>query len=245
MEFQVLGQVSARCGQETIRPSGRLGRTLLAVLLAGRGTPISADVLTDAMWPDMPWRRAAHRLQVHVSRLRSALGDQHRLRFDHGGYQLVVLPDELDAARFRTIADEAAEFADTEPAHCVALSHKALDLWRGEPYAGVDVPVVADETARLRERWLVAQEVRYRAELRIGRHAAVLADLAAFAAAHPLHERAQGLLITALSLSGRRAEALAAYRAVCHRLVDELGVGPGPELRELERRVVAGEPAAA
>jgi DNA-binding SARP family transcriptional activator len=242
MEFQVLGQISARCGPELIRPTGRLGRTLLAVLLARCDAPITADTLTEVMWPDTPVRQAAHRLQVHVSRLRATLGDQRRLRFDQGSYQLRVLPDELDAARFRTLTDEAADVAVTDPDRCVALSRKAMDLWQGEPYTGVDVPVVNDEVARLRERRLVAQEVCYRAELSLGRHAAILADLAAFATAHPLHERAQGLLITAFSLCGRRAEALAAYDAVCHRLADELGVGPGPELRDLHRRVVDGAP---
>lgn len=244
MEFQVLGQISVLCGRGVVRPSGRLARTLLAVLLARCDTSVSVDALIDLMWPNDLQHVASHRLHVHVSRLRAALGDQDRLRFDQGAYRLVVLPDELDAARFRALADESVELVDEDPARCVELSRAALSLWRGEPYAGIDVPVVVAAAAHLREHRLLVEEALYSAELRLGRHAAILADVAAFAAAHPLHERIQALLITALHLGGRRAEAVAACRAVRGRLADELGVGPGPDLGELERRVVAGKPMA-
>lgn len=180
------------------------------------------------------------KLHVQVSRLRTLLGDRDRLRFEHGTYRLRVLPDELDAERFVALADDAAEFAAADPARCVELSRKALNLWRGEPYPGVDTPTVADDAVRLRERRLVALETLYRAEFALDRHAAVLPEVTRFASAHPLHEPAHWLLITALYRSGRKAEAITTYRAVCHRLLAELDTEPGPELCELAHHLVAG-----
>lgn len=212
---------------------------MLGVLLARCGTPVSADALADALWPAGVQDRVSQKLHVQVSRLRSMVGDRDRLRYEQGAYRLRVLPDELDAARFLMLVAEAA---DADPARCVELTRKALTLWCGDPYGGIDTPMVADDVIRLREHRLAALELLYRCELILGRHAAVLAEIAEFAAAHPLHEPAHWLFMTALYRNGRRAEASAAYRAVRRRLADELAIGPGPELRELARRMVAEEP---
>lgn len=222
--------------------SGRLQRTLLAVLLVHANRPVPTGVLTDVLWPDAADRRAEQNLRLHVHRLRRTLGDADRLAFESGGYRLSVLPGELDAERFESLADEAAQIAGQEPQRGVELIRKAMGLWRGRAYEGLDLPTVADEAERLEDRRLTATEQLYEAELASGRDAAVVSELSDLVRRHPLRERLHGLLMTALYRAGRQAEALRAYQDARRTLVDELGLEPGPELRAIEQQVLAGEP---
>lgn len=242
MEFQVLGRVAVL--QEVVRPAGKLARTLLGVLLSQRDTPVPVDALIEALWPGVRHERAVQKLHVHVTRLRTAIGGRDRLLFEQDAYRLRVLPGEVDADRFETMADEAAEASESDPARCVEVTRKALTLWRGDPYPGIDTPLVADAADRLCERRQAALEMLFHAELVLGRHTAVLAEIAEFAKSHPLHEQAHWLYIAALYLNGRRAEATAAYRTVRSQLAEELAIEPGTQLRELNRQVIAEEPVA-
>ena len=227
--FGVLGPVRLRRGTRLEPAGGRMQAVLLGLLLARVNTTVPVDVLIDAMW-GAPDPRGAQRLQLHVHRLRRALDDPDRLTFHGDGYRLRADADEVDATVFeRLVAEGRAE---------------ALALWQGEPYQGLDLPVLADEAARLVELRLAAEEERFAAELAAGRAASVVGDLAELVRAHPLRERAHLLHVTALYEVGRRADALAAYRVARDVLVVELGVEPGFELRALEARVLAGEPVA-
>ncbi|GAA0219610.1 BTAD domain-containing putative transcriptional regulator [Saccharothrix mutabilis subsp. mutabilis] len=237
MEFAVLGPLEVRPGGA---PAGRLQRVLLAVLLARANHEVSADALADALWAGRRDPRAPQKLHLHVHKLRRALGEPDRLVFGGTGYRLVVRPGELDAERFEALVARAQEAAG-DPERAADLARKALDLWRGEPYDGLDTP--AAEARRLHDRRLTAVEVLCEAELARGRNAAVVAELADVVAEHPLRERLHVLLMTALHRAGRRAEALSAYRAARRVLVAELGLEPGAELRRLEQRVLAAEPA--
>lgn len=116
---------------------------------------------------------------------------------------------------------------------------EALSLWRGPPYGGLDVLPLADEAHRLSERRMGLVEQLHQAELELGRHAAAAAALVR---RHPLRERLHHLLMAALAADGRRAEALAVYRRARGLLAGQLGLEPGEPLRELERRILAGEP---
>ncbi|MBE1877004.1 AfsR/SARP family transcriptional regulator [Myceligenerans pegani] len=234
IEFAVLGSI--RVGAVAV--GGRMQRMLLAVLLARANETVSVSELSEHLWPGERHERADQRLHLHVHRLRRILGDPGRLAHVDDGYRLRVRPGELDAERF----DEFVRRAEDSPEECVGLVDAALALWRGEPFGGLDGPAVADAAARLTERRLFATELRYAAELRRGRHAAVVAELTDAVARHPLRERPAELLMTALYRSGRQAEALAVYRRIRRVLVDELGVEPGARLRLLERRVLAGDP---
>ncbi len=232
--FGVLGSVRLRVGTRLQPAAGRMQSVLLGVLLARTNTAVPVDVLIEAMW-GAPDQRGAQRLQLHVHRLRRALDDPGRLSFHGDGYRLRVDPDELDATRFELLVRDGRPESLAE----------ALGLWQGDPDLGLDVPLLTDEAARLVELRVSAEETRLAAELAAGRAAAVVGDLAELVRAHPLRERAHLLHVSALYELGRRADALAAYRAARDVLVVELGIEPGFELRELEARVLAGEPAAA
>jgi DNA-binding SARP family transcriptional activator/tetratricopeptide (TPR) repeat protein len=243
MEFEVLGTIRVRAEGGEVPLSGAMTRALLGMLLAGADAPVLVDTLAEALWPGDPYDVATRRLQVQVSRLRSLLGAADRLVFEQGAYRLRVLPDELDAARFESMVAEASDVAQEDPDRCVALTTKALALWRGVPYGGLDIPAFADETHRLTERRRSALALRFEAEFALGRHAAVIGELGELARRHPVWEHAHALLMTALWHAGRQAEALEVYRALRRSMVDELGVEPGPEVRELHARILDGEPA--
>ena len=241
MEFEIFGRMGVRQDGREAALSGRLQRVLLGALLARANTAVTADALADAMWGEDAADRAASRLHVHVHRLRRALPQPDRLISEPGGYRLTVLPGELDAERFETLAAEGAEARANDPHTAAELIRKALALWTGEPFAGLDCALVGAEAHRLSERRLAALEALYTAELACGRHAAVAAELAAHVRRHPLHERLSALLMIALARSGQQSRALAAYQAARRALIDELGQEPGPELRRIERTVLAGE----
>lgn len=242
VRFEVLGPVRVHRGSDPVAVTGSLRRSLLAMLLARANRPVSAETLLDALWGEQLDSRRARRLHLHVHRLRGVLDDPERLSFGPGGYCLRVLPGELDAEQFSMLLDEAGSIAAQDPQRCAELLRKALDMWRGTPYHGVDVPEIAGEIQRLSERRHVALEELYTAELRCGRHAAIIAELSDQVRRYPLRERLHGLLMTALYQGGRRADALAAYRHARQVLVEQLGLEPGPELRVLEGQILAGEP---
>ncbi|UED88162.1 AfsR/SARP family transcriptional regulator [Streptomyces profundus] len=243
MRFLVLGPVQIqRDGDAPEAVSGRLRRTLLGVLLARADQPVPVDHLTETLWGEQPDERAGQRLHLHVHRLRAALDTPDRLVFDNDGYRLRVHPQEIDAQHFEDLATQGQDLLGDDPRRAATALSQALALWRGTPFTGLDVPLLTDWTHRLTERRLAASEALYEARITCGQETAVVAELTALVRQHPLRERLHGLLMVALHRSGRQSDALAAYRDARERLVDELGLEPGPELRDLERRVLAGDP---
>ncbi|OLF12717.1 hypothetical protein BLA60_05410 [Actinophytocola xinjiangensis] len=238
MEFQVLGPVRIVRADGTVVSLGTLQRKLLAVLLSGPDTGVSTEALFDALWPGEPYTPGSSRLQVHVTRLRRVLDDPARLRFEHGAYRLATHDDEVDAVGFEALLDRARD--EPDPARRATTIRRALSLWYGEAYDGVDAVGVLGEAWRLAERRESARELLYDAELRAGRHTEITGELTEAVARHPLRERLCGQLMTALHRCGRQADALAVFRRTRRRLVDELGLEPGPELRAVEQRILAG-----
>ena len=237
LEFRILGPL------EVVRDDGPLElpagkpRALLAVLLLSRGEVVSVDRLVDELWGERPPPTAAKNVQGYVARLRRALGNGALLT-QAPGYALRV--DSLDARHFQALVEEARH---EEPAAAAPRLEQALALWRGPPLADFTYePFAQDEIRRLDELRLSALEDRIEADLALGRHEEVVTELDSLAREHPLRERLQGLRLTALYRCGRQAEALEAYRSTRRRLVDELGVEPGPELKELERRMLEQDP---
>ena len=157
------------------------------------------------------------------------------------GYVIALAPEQLDLRRFEGLVDAgAAALARDDPAAAVESLREALALWRGPPLADFSYAQFAQAAiVRLEELRLAAIELRIEAQLALGEHAQLAGELQALVLEHPLRERLCGQLMLALYRDGRQADALEAYRAARRRLVDEIGLEPGPELHDLERRILA------
>jgi len=236
-EFRILGPLEVAGDDGPLElPAGK-PRALLVLLLLHRGEVVSVDRLVDELWGERPPPTAAKNVQGYVARLRRVLGNGELLT-QTPGYALRV--ETLDAAHFEALVDEARH---QEPATAAPRLERALALWRGPPLAEFAYePFAQDEIRRLEELRLAALEDRIEADLALGRHEGVVAELESLAREHPLRERLQGLRLIALYRCGRQADALEAYRTTRRQLVDELGVEPGPELKELERRILEQDP---
>ncbi|MGW4210348.1 AfsR/SARP family transcriptional regulator [Lentzea sp. NPDC004789] len=244
MEFNVLGPVEVvdHGLLLPLRPGKQVA--LLSMLLCAGGAPVSADRLLNALWSGRPPRTAAENLRGYVHQLRRALGDAGRIVRRAAGYALVVHPLELDSARFEAAAERGrAAMSGSDPESAARLWRQALELWRGAPFEEVDVDVVREEAARLEERRQAVLDARIEADLALGRHHDVIAELTTLVARHPLRERLREHLVLALYRAGRQSEALAVGRDGRRLLAEELGLEPGPGLRRLEQAVLAGDPA--
>jgi DNA-binding SARP family transcriptional activator/tetratricopeptide (TPR) repeat protein len=252
----VLGPVEARVGGELVMLPVK-PRTLLAVLALDAGRMASRDRLMAALWPVSPPASAVRVLRTYVSAVRQSLLlpgvglsgleltglELPRLVAVGGGYRLEVAPADVDQLVFVGLAARGRQaLADGDAATALRLLDQALGLWRGDPAEDVTVD---DQTglicAGLAERRLLAEEDRSEAGLLLGRGAELVAGLRALAAAHPLRERLWGQLMSVLYQTGQQAAALAAYQQVRALLAAELGVEPGPGLRELHQQILAGQ----
>jgi predicted ATPase/DNA-binding SARP family transcriptional activator len=239
LEIGILGPVEVARGGEPVDVRQRNERALLAYLALNPNVPVGAASLVGALWRTPP-KSAANMLQIYVSRLRRALG-RAAIVTHGGGYVLTVDPASVDAVRFEMLADEARKrLRSGSYGRAVARFRRALALWRGDALADVGpAPFAAAERARLEDMRLLAVEDLTEAELALGNHADVVAQLEALVARHPLRERLRGQLMVALYRAGLQAEALACYREGRRALVDALGIEPRSELRRLERAILS------
>ncbi len=237
--FRVLGPTEVVRRGEPVRLGGRRQRGLLALLLVEPGRTISSDRLIDELWQGDPPRGAEGTLRVYVSRLRSALAET-TLVARPPGYVLDIEPESVDAWRFEQLLHQGRDALARRAAGLAAdRLHPALALWRGPAFADVrDSGVLAREAGRLDELRLVALEERIEADLLLGRHVSLVAELERLVAEQPLRERLWRQLVLALYRSQREPEALAAYERARTALADGLGVDPGEELQALGRAVV-------
>ncbi|MFO7249337.1 MAG: BTAD domain-containing putative transcriptional regulator [Actinomycetes bacterium] len=242
MQFRVLGPLEVRNDAgEPIPVGGPRPRALLAMLLLDAGRVVGLDRLIDGQYGDRPPAGAANAIQAQVSRLRRRL--PRGLIETHGyGYRLAVDPDDVDLHRFERLAREGrALLAAGRHAAAARTLREALGLWRGPAFADVaDAPFAAAQAVRLDELRLAAAEDRYEAELALPGAAPPVAGLRELLSAHPLRERARGLLMRALHAAGRQAEALAVFEEGRRLLADELGADPSPELAALHLEILRG-----
>ncbi|MET9300913.1 MULTISPECIES: AfsR/SARP family transcriptional regulator [Micromonospora] len=238
MRFSVLGPLTVHVDDRPVTLTGTKPRLLLAVLLLSPGRTVPTSRLVDGLWPDAPPASAVRNLRTYVHRLRQALdrgGDSaDRLVHDGTGYHLRVDEDELDLLRFRRLADEARRAARGDrPEAAADLFDRAVELWGGYPLedlADLGTDLGATVTAlREQHREMTTELIDLR--LRLGQPARVIPPLRRMVAEEPLDERRQAQLVTALTLEGRVAEALAVYQQARRGIVDELGVDPGPTLQ--------------
>jgi DNA-binding SARP family transcriptional activator len=247
MEFGLLGRLVVRCGQTVLPVPAGKQRAVLAVLLVRTGQVVPIDEMIELIWAGSPPRSARVTLYNHVKRLRQILAGAlvAPVRTSGSGYLIETGPGELDLTSFHalhTAGRMAARQRDWATAS--AQLGEALSLWRGRPLEDIACPSLTDiEVPHLLALRQAALEDRIDADLHSGRHRAVLPELRRLAAAEPLRESLQALLMLALYRDGRRAEALAAYQKARDALVSELGLEPGLELRQMHHQVLNADPA--
>jgi DNA-binding SARP family transcriptional activator/tetratricopeptide (TPR) repeat protein len=241
MWFQLLGEPQVHAPPQVSMMGPPKQAAVLASLLVDANRPLSAEVLVERVWGAQAHDRAARTLHTYVSRIRRLLapaGAEVRLhRHRSGGYLLELSEETVDVHRFRQLVARAAD----DPRR-VALLREAMALWHGPPLAGIP----GDWAARVRtllESERVDATVHWAdAEIRSGDPASVLGPLTELTERFPLVEPLAAVRIRALDVVGRTAEALADFLAVRRRLVDELGVEPGAELRAAHREVLREQP---
>ncbi|HEX4747803.1 MAG TPA: BTAD domain-containing putative transcriptional regulator [Gaiellaceae bacterium] len=240
MEVRILGPLEVWDGGEQIPLRGSKQRALLAVLALKANEVVSNDRLVEELWGDDPPDAAA--LRVRVSQLRKALGDGGaRLATQSPGYSLRLDRPDLDLFRFE---DLVADSVGVDRETAASTLREALALWRGPALADFTYePFAQASIARLEELRLAVLEQRIDADLALGRQRELVAEIDGLTSEHPLRERLRALHMLALYRSGRQSDALAVFASTRRLLVDELGLEPGPALRELEAAILRQDPA--
>ncbi|HEU5149529.1 MAG TPA: BTAD domain-containing putative transcriptional regulator [Iamia sp.] len=251
VRYRVLGPLEVvGVDGEPLDLRARKPRTLLCALLVSPGHTVSLDRIVEVLWGEEPPAAATATLQAYVSQLRRLLEPERgprqaptRLVTRPPGYALVVEPGALDAEGLeRLVAQGEEAMAEGRPARAEDLFAAALALRRGTPFADVATePFALGAVARLDQLLALADERRIDALLAVGRFGAAVADLERRVAEDPHRERSWAQLVEALYRSDRQADALRAYQACRRTLAEDLGVEPGPALRDLERRILAHE----
>lgn len=234
VELLILGPLAARVDGRPVELGPPRQRLLLSALLLAAPSALRREQLIDEVWGATPPASAAHAIEVYVSRLRAALGARAITGGPDGSYATAA---PVDAERFE-------ELAGTEPDE--ARLAEALGLWRGSVLADLSYEgSLRTEISRLEELRLAVRERLAERRLQRGDHAGALADLQQLVSTEPLRERARGLLMLALYRAGRQADALEVFHSGRRQLVDELGIEPSPQLRELQDAILRHDPALA
>ncbi|HVJ97019.1 MAG TPA: BTAD domain-containing putative transcriptional regulator, partial [Acidimicrobiia bacterium] len=251
MDVRILGALDVRVDGMAVDLGVRKTRACLGLLALHANQSITTARLAEGIWPQGPPPRWESALQSHISRLRAALepdrpprAPSSRIETRGDAYVLRLADDELDARRFELAAAQGrAALARAAPDRAAELLAVALAEWRGPLLADVaDAAASSPDIGRLDELRLVVIEERAEAQLQLGMHAIVVADLEGFVREYPLRERGWELLLLALYRSGRQADALRRFQDVRKTLVNELGIEPGPGLRTLEGAILRQEP---
>jgi DNA-binding SARP family transcriptional activator len=242
LRVSVLGPVRAWLGDREVDLGQARQRSLFALLATACGRFVGRAELIEGIWGSSPPSTAVGSIHTYVSGLRRSLRPVGRelLTSKSSAYALDLDPADLDSERFARLVSDAAQLrAAGEPKAAAARLAEGLGLWCGEAYAGLSSEGLLLERTRLQERRLAAMESRARLLLELG-DTDLIAELAVLVSEHPLHEPLPELLMLALHKAGRRAEALEVFRSASRTLSTELGVEPGPALRELHRTLTSG-----
>jgi DNA-binding SARP family transcriptional activator len=234
-EFRILGPLEVEGGDGPVALGGQRQRALLGALLLEAGRVVPTDRLVDLLWGEGAPRTATTSLQNSISRLRRELGPDV-LETKAPGYVLRAEPQQIDARRFEMQLRDARRAGAEERRE---LLQRALSLWRGPALADFAFDDFAQaEIRRLEELRLVAHGERIDADLELGRHGDVIGELEGLVRDHPLRETFRRQLMLALYRAGRQAEALDVYQDARARFIDELGIEPGPELKQLQSEIL-------
>ncbi len=237
MRFQLLGPLEVERSGARLALGGPKQRLVLALLLIRANQVVSTDRLIDEIWGEDPPDAARPSLHSYISHLRKTLGPD-RLEGRTPGYILNARDDELDARRFEALAKDARRLKD-DPAAAARALHDALAMWHGDPLTDLTTELsLQPEIARLSGLRLAAIEDRIEAELDLGHHTELAAELETLTAEHPLRERLHGYLMLALYRAGRQAEALNAYHRLREALASDLGLDPSTAIEALQHRIL-------
>ena len=248
MDFRILGPMEIWDADRLVGVGGPRHRRLLAVLILARTQVVSRDQLIDTLWAGEPPASAAAIIHVRISELRRSLGEGavggSPLVTTGGGYQLVVDFDGVDSARFQARAESGHRaLANSHYEAAVDTLRGAMALWRGEAYDDLkDDPAAQAERARLEAIRTGAGDDLLEARLHLGEHVAVAAELTAMLVETPWAERRWALLMLAQYRGGQQAEALATFGTARDRLVQDIGVEPGPDLRRMHEAILDQDP---
>jgi len=235
--IRVLGPVEVTVDGEKAPLGGPKQRAVLAMLISRVGQVVTTDEIVDGVWGEEPPGAILASIHTYVSNLRTSIS--HPIERHGTGYSLDAEPSEVDAAIFEDEIESGRRELIANPTSAAERLRRALGFWRGRAYADVAAfPGLYPEAIRLDDLRLSAVEARIGADLALGRHGAVVGELEALAAEHPLRESLRAKHMLALYREGRQGEALRAFRRTQEYLREELGVDPSEELQELEARIL-------
>ncbi|MEU5563995.1 AfsR/SARP family transcriptional regulator [Micromonospora musae] len=251
VRFEILGPQRAWYGERELDTGPGKQRAVLAVLLLSPGRAVPTGQIVEAVWPEEPPANGPNVVQKYVAGLRRVLEPDRSprtpgqvLSLTEAGYLLRVPPESVDAVRFERAVHRVRRLrSEGRLAEAVAELRPALELWQGEPLAGLPGLFFESSRHRLVELRASALEMRVELELELGRDRELAGELAELVVEFPLRERLRHHLMLALHRSGRKAEALAAYRQFAELLRNEFGIEPGEELQTLHRRILRSDPA--
>lgn len=239
VRIRILGPLEVEGEQGLIELTRERERALVALLALTPGKSVPSDRIIEELWPEAPADAARHSLHVHVSRIRRSLGDGVLLT-RRPGYLLAINEGDVDVFRFqRLVADGHLALEDSDHDVAAMRFRDALAMWRGPPAPALaSLSSGASHLAHFEELKFSALESLFEAELAVGHHVEILSELTRAVEEHPFRERLWEHLMLALYRSGRQADALAAFTKIRALLGEELGVEPGPQLRQLEEAII-------
>ncbi|MGH3209146.1 MAG: BTAD domain-containing putative transcriptional regulator [Trebonia sp.] len=248
LRFELLGPVRAWRGSAELELGSPQQRAVLAALLLARGRHVSVDALIEGLWGERPPRTASGTVRTYVFRLRRCLDlgpsrpDQPTITLVGNGYSLQLGSAILDLAAFEDLVRQGrAARRGGDTARAAGLLRDADALWRGTPLSGITGPYADSQRARLSELQAATAEDRLAMDIESGNHLAAIAELTDLLAAYPLREKLRELLMLALYRSGRQADALTLFEDSRRLLSDELGIDPGPALRDMHQRILRAD----
>jgi DNA-binding SARP family transcriptional activator len=243
VEFRVLGRLEVDDSGRPVALGALRQRAILAVLVLSANRMVSASRVIDEVWGAGAPRTAANVVQGHISDLRRLLG-REAIETLGDAYRLPIAPGGRDLDRFERLARDGSDaLRDGRPHEAADAFRCALDLWRGPALEEIAAEgILVAESQRLDELWMTAQERRIQADLADGLHADLAAELFELVRRHPYREPLRAALALALYRSGRSVEALEVLRDARRALDEDLGLEPGPAVRDLERAILRHDP---
>jgi DNA-binding SARP family transcriptional activator len=253
LTFRILGPLAIEYGGRSVSPTAPKPRAVLALLCFRANHVVPTSLLVDELWGARPPSTALNTLQTYIFQLRKLLAttlktrttlvSRHLLTTHSAGYTLHARPDQLDSAQFEELLDQGrTASAAGEHSAAAACFQRALDLWRGpialECHSG---RVSQAHVACLEEQRMYALEQRIEACLALHYHRELLGDLASLVVEHHLHESLHAKYMIALHRAGRPSDALAVFRALRQRMMDELGIEPSAHLQALHRALLSAD----